>query len=69
MIFVNFYVFYCSTMAQIELVPLEGGERVRIPLSKTTIGRGPFLQVSVASTSTTGSNMPRLCLIFIKTPC
>ena len=34
-------------MAEILLEPLDGGDTVPIPDEKTTIGRGPFLQVCV----------------------
>ena len=33
-------------MSCIELRPIDGGDAVPVPEAKTTIGRGPFLQVA-----------------------
>ena len=33
-------------MSGIELCPIAGGDAVTVPEAKTTIGRGPFLQVT-----------------------
>lgn len=32
-------------MSGIEIFPVEGGDAIEIPVAKTIIGRGPFLQV------------------------
>ena len=37
-------------MSGIELCPVKGGQPVEIPEEKTTVGRGPFLEVNIIAT-------------------